>query len=190
MIRAQARADHQAATGHSGYRGTTDETGRIVCTQCPWEYPPAPEPVTDADVEAAIAEPPGGQADRIEALVRAANIRAEHEHDSACDDGSRYCPTRDYEANPIVEIASADLDRSADQLDPTADDDPGPEPDDAPDAPPLTLRDRIANVIEHANISYAGQDGDQAEFDQLVDAVHTAVGAGADWTPRTEGTAM
>jgi hypothetical protein len=119
MIRAQARAEHQAETGHSGYRGTTDETGRMVCTECPWEYPPVVEP---------------------------------------------------------EQLSAYDAD-------------PGPEPDDAPDVPPLTLRDRITTAVENHFV-----EGNELSFrstiETIVEDVHTVVGAGADWTPRTEGTEM
>lgn len=130
MIRAQARAEHQDATGHSGYRGTTDETGRIVCTQCPWQYPPAE---TEPEAPPTDPEPAMG---------------------------------------PI-------------------DDDPGPEPDAEPEAPPLTLRDRIHNAVDlwGADDDLIGRIGGDA-LEQLVEQLHASVGAGADWSPRVEGAAM
>lgn len=191
MIRAQAIEDHTAETGHVRYRATTDPTGRVVCTEagCPWEYPaPAVEQQLPIDPE------------------------ANHTHDAGCDDGSRYCPTRDYEANPPTvhvhdracetgELYCPDPDApgsgGAESEVPVAqlalDVDPGPEPDGAPVVPPLTLRARIANVVDRHftdkfdNDGYDDSDQNQRE---LVDAMHAEVGAGADWTPRVEGTAM
>lgn len=78
-------------------------------------------------------------------------------------------------------------------IDPTEIDDPGPAPDDAPEVPVLTLRDRIANVVDKHFVGKFDNDGyDDSEENQrdLVDALHASVGAGADWAPRTEGTVM
>lgn len=148
-----------------------------------------------------------------------------HQHIKACDDGSRYCPARDYEANPIVEPCTAmtdgdgteqiwcdqpaghpQIEDDSDQAsglwdhanraegvmwnDETAD--PGPVPAE-PEVPPLTLRDRIANVVDRHFADKFDNDGyndtDQNQRD-LVDAVHAEVGAGADWAPVEEAVEM
>jgi hypothetical protein len=68
--------------------------------------------------------------------------------------------------------------------------DPGPVPDDQPEIPPLTLRDRIENAVErHISI-----DGERLDFtstaQMLIDDVYATVAAGADWSDRTENAEM
>lgn len=167
MIRQQAMNDHQTTTGHAGFRGTVDETGRVVCTECPWEYP-----IVDPEPTLLPREP-----------------EVEHVHDTACADGTLYCPTRDYEANPIdpptdPEPAMGPVD---DQVDENTD--PGPEPEEPTPEPPLTLRDRIANLID---VYFGMQDGNPglpnaAAAADLTDAIHKVVAAGGDFTEREEG---
>lgn len=67
------------------------------------------------------------------------------------------------------------------------DPDPGPVPE-TPDIPPLDLRARIANAIEQTTVRPSLVVSD--EFEATVAAVHAAVSAGADWTPRDPATEM
>lgn len=64
--------------------------------------------------------------------------------------------------------------------------DPGPVPDDTPDVPPLTLRARIANALER----HVDPSGATESFDEMVDAIHAEVSAGADYSDRLENTEM
>ncbi len=66
--------------------------------------------------------------------------------------------------------------------------DPGPEPTDPPEVPTLNLKSRIDNAIDA--YAEAHDRGDPIDLFELADRVHAVVGAGADWTPRTEAAAM
>lgn len=95
---------------------------------------------------------------------------------------------------PIAALVEADVPTDPEPaMGPTDDEttDPGPEPEEPTPEPPLTLRDRIANLID---VYFGMQDGNPglpnaAAAADLTDAIHKVVAAGADYeNPRIENT--
>lgn len=206
MIRAQAIADHEKTTGHNGFRGATDETGRVVCTQCPWQYPPAaaPEPVTDAETNpiGRYVRMVGGPRDGHMIHVESWTISVAYPIKRL--DGSAVTLTMpielDVDSTPPREVIrwSGPVDDIPTDpepaMGPTDDEtsDPGPVPEDPPTEPPLDLKARIANLID---VYFGMQDGNPglpntAAAADLTDAIHRVVAAGADFTKPEENTEL
>jgi len=204
MIRAQAVDQHQAETGHNLFRGTTDDTGRVVCTQCPWQYPPAP----DQQQITVIGGPYSGTT--LETHQTATVIDRHGLPVSEVDRPTLLPvdppPTDPQPAmGPAPEPPCTDCGRPADDPDPwcakiaenhphwpnptPAEADPGPVPDDQPDIPPLNLKSRIDNAIERG-LTEQGQEHSDVDMIALADVVFAAVAAGADYSERTENTEM